>query len=511
MKSAGVEKRIHFMLRIPMLFMLWLVVLGSAAYGQGTATIVGTVTDPTGAVVPNANITITDQDNGFVRADTSNTTGNYNAPELPPGRYQVKVEAQGFKTLEQKDITLDVGVTVRVDAGLQVGTVGQSVTVEANAIQVQADTSEISQTITSNQIENLATNGRNVLQFTTLVPGASSNMPDLDSPGAQFQNRDVYFNGMRQDANNWLIDGGEAYDRGGGGILLVSPSQDALQEMTIATSNYAADLGNSSGGMISMSVKSGTRRFHGGAWEFVRNDGLDAYSYLSKQVANPTKPELRYNAFGFNLGGPVEFKSSNPRTFFFYNQEWRREINGGSIFNQVPTAAQLAGNMTGLGTIYVPNTTDPAAIAKFAADGLTPGQAFPNNTIPANLINANAANYIKAGYFLPPNASDGVHYFSSANTDTYYHEEVARIDHQFNEKYTIFSSLIYDSLSQQAPIVAWTGNTFPTVGSLESVPSWAGVVHFTTDHPPQSPERSCVQHQRQQHYHCEYRPLEDAE
>ena len=218
MKSTGFEKRIHYMLQLPTLFMLWLVVLGSSAYGQGTATIVGTVTDPTGAVVPNAQLTITDLENGFIRTTTSNTTGNYSAPELSPGKYQIKVEASGFKTYDQKDITLDVGSTVRVNPALQVGTVGQTVTVEASALQVQADTSDVSQTITSNQIDNLATNGRNVLQLTTLVPGASSNMPDLDSPGAQFQNRAIFFNGMRQDANNWLIDGGEAYDRGGGGI-----------------------------------------------------------------------------------------------------------------------------------------------------------------------------------------------------------------------------------------------------------------------------------------------------
>jgi hypothetical protein len=478
-KSAIVAKRLYSVLRVPTWFMVWVVLMGTVAYGQGTATIVGTVTDPTGAVVANAKLTVTNIDNGFVRTTTSNVTGNYSAPELPPGHYLLQAEATGFKTYEQKDITLDVGVTVRVDASLQVGAVGQNVVVEANALQVQADTSDVSQTITSAQIENLATNGRNVLQLTTLVPGASSNMPDFDSPGAQFQNRNVYFNGMRQDANNWLIDGGEAYDRGGGGILLVSPSQDALSEISIATSNYAADLGNSSGGMISMAVKNGTKRFHGSAWEYDRNDALDAYSFLSKQVTNPTKPELRYNTFGFNLGGPVAFKSSNPKTFFFYNQEWRREINGGSIFNQVPTAAQLGGNVTGLGTIYVPNTTDPAAIAKYAALGLKPGDPFPNDTIPASLIDPAAAAYIKAGYLQPPNASDGVHYFSAANTDTYYHEEIARVDHQFNEKFTLFGHLIYDSLSQAAPTVAWSSNTFPTVGSLETVPSWAGVVHAT--------------------------------
>lgn len=473
MKTTAVKT--HF----PLLLILGLVLLGTAAYGQGTANLVGTVTDPTGAVVPNTSITITNLNNGFVRATTTNSTGNYSAPELPIGLYLVRAEAQGFKIYERKEITLNVNETVRADIALQVGSIGESVTVEANALQVQADTSDISQIITSAQIENLATNGRNVLQLTTLVPGAASNMPDFDSPGAQFQNRNIYFNGMRQDANNWIIDGGEAYDRGGGGILLVSPSQDALQEFTVTTSNYAADLGNASGGMITMAVKSGTKKFHGGAWEYDRNDSLDSYSYLSKQVTNPKKPELRYNAFGFNMGGPVEFKSPSPKTFFFYNQEWRREINGGSIFNQVPTAAQYAGNMTGLGTIYVPNTTDPAAIAKFASVGLKPGQAFPNDTIPKSLIDPAATAYIQAGYLLPPNASDGQHYFSSANTATYYHEEIARVDHQFNEKLSIFGHFIHDSLSQQAPTVAWSSNTYPTIGSLETVPSWAAVVHAT--------------------------------
>jgi len=237
---VSLKSSLWFVMRATVLLVVGLGVLGKAAFGQGSATIVGTVTDPSGAAIPNASITITDIDTGFIRTTTTNSTGNYSAGELPNGAYQLRIEVQGFKTFEQHDITLNVNATVRVDAALQIGSVGQSVTVEANVLQVQADSSVVSQTITSNQIETLPTNGRNILQLTVLVPGASSNMPDFDLPGAQFQNRSIYFNGMRQDANNWLIDGGEAYDRGGGGILLVSPSQDALQEMTIATSNYAA-------------------------------------------------------------------------------------------------------------------------------------------------------------------------------------------------------------------------------------------------------------------------------
>jgi hypothetical protein len=488
-KIVAAAMRFTHLLRVPVMFMLGFGLLGIAAYSQENATIVGTVTDPSGAVVPNAKETITDLDNGFIRSTLSNSTGNYTAPQLAAGHYELQIEAKGFKTFEQKGIVLEVGETRRVDAALQVGTEAQSVSVEATALQIQADTSDVSETITPEELENLGTNGRNIKQLALLVPGAASNLPDFDSPGAQFQSGSIQFNGMRSDDNNWMIDGGEAYDRGGGGIFVVAPSQDAIQELTVSTSDYAADLGNSSGGMMSVTVKNGTKKFHGAAWEYDRNDALDAYQYFAKNGGTPgPKAELRYNAFGFNGGGPVAFKAANPKTFFFYNMEWRREINGGSIHNLVPSAANFgfgssgntltnAPNMSSLGHIYVPNTTDPAAITKFTADGLKPGQEFPNDTIPLNLIDANAQAYLNAGYFLPPN--DGAYYYSTANQSTDFREEIVRVDHQFNEKNSIFGSWLYDSLSQASPTVAWTGNTYPTIGALENVPSWAAVLHYT--------------------------------
>ena len=477
------------------MFIFGLAMLGTIARSQGTANIVGTITDPTGAVVPNAKVTVTNTDNGYARNAASNSTGSYAARELPIGNYQVNVEAQGFKTFSQTNLKLNVGDTVRVDAALQVGSVGQSVTVEAEAIQVQSETNDISQTVTANQIANLATNGRNVLQLTALVSGAASNMPDFDPVvGAQFQNRSIQFNGMRSDANNWLIDGGEAYDHGGGGIMNVSLSQDAVGEFTVSTSNYAADMGNSSGGMTSMAIKTGTKQFHGSAWEYDRNDALDAWGYFLKQtkLANPStkKAEFRYNAFGFNIGGPVQFKSSKPRTFFFYNMEWRREILGSSIHALVPTKAMFgfgssgttvtnAPNMTGEGIAYVPQTSDPVLLAKFSANGLTPGQPFPNDIIPLNLVDSTAKAYLAAGYMLPPNDVAGQYYNSSANRGDYYREEVARIDHQFSNKLSVFGHMVYDSFTEAAPTVSWTGNTYPTIGSLEVIPAWNVVVHAT--------------------------------
>jgi len=500
------------MLCVSLLLVLGLAVVGTAAYGQQGANITGTVTDPSGAVVPNAKITVTNLDTGFVTTTTTNATGSYRFADLVNGRYTLQVEQQGFKTYDKKDIALDVNATVRIDVALQIGSVGTTVTVEENALQVQADTNDVSQTVTDTQIANLATNGRNILQLVPLVPGASSQMPDFDRPGAQFQSHTVEFNGMRADNNDWIIDGGEAYDRGGGGILLVSPSQDAISEFTVSTSNYAADLGDASGGMTQMAIKSGTKQIHASAWEYDRNDALDADDYFQKDTSGTIakKAELRYNAFGFNGGGPVEFKSSNPKTFFFYNQEWRREINPGATFNnEVFNQTELNGTEDALNGLigghtagicqtynpangnvcqlmWAPETGDKTEQAKLANVGLTQQQPIPNNDLSkySSIFDANAVAYLKSGLVLQPNQSDGIHYFDQANETEYWREEIGRVDHQFNEKYSIFSSAIWDSDSQAQPNPAWTGNTFPTITSLETVPSWQGVLHLTMNLKP---------------------------
>ncbi|MGC9973292.1 MAG: carboxypeptidase regulatory-like domain-containing protein [Bryobacteraceae bacterium] len=464
------------MLRIPLLLVLGIVLLSTAAYSQGTASIVGTVTDPSGAGVPSAKITITSTETGLIRSTETNTTGSYSARELPIGRYNVQVEAAGFKTYVQTGITLNVNDTVRADAPLQVGAMKESVTVEATALAIQSDTNEVSQTITETMVSELATNGRNVIQLAMLVPGAAASIPDFDSPMAQNQNRTISYGGQRPDHNNWLINGGEAYDRGGGGILIVSPSQDALQEFKVMTSNFAADLGQSSGGMITMATKSGTKQFHGGAWEYLRNNALDANTFFAN-LNNRPKPELRYNMFGFNLGGPVPI-GHEKKTFFFYNMEWRRLVNGGELNALAVPAGPRIGDFSGLATIKVPITTDPVAIAKFAQYGLTPGQAFPNNIIPSGLLDASAKAVLAAGIFPVGNTASGRYYASTPNR-TIYREEAVRMDHQFSEKLNLMGSLIWDNGIQSQSPPLWAGGTYDTVGSTMNVPSWSGVVHLT--------------------------------
>jgi len=470
--------------RICLLLILSLVLLSTVAYGQDTGSIVGTVTDQSGSAVPNAQVTITNTDTGIVRATTTNATGSFAARELSFGHYSVRVEAPGFKQFDRTGITLAVNDTIRADASLQVGQAKESVTVEANAVQVQADTNEVSKTITASEVADLATNGRNIIQLAALVPGADSNLPDFDTPMAQTQNRTIQFNGQRSDHNDWIINGGEAYDRGGGGIMLVSPSQDSLEEFKVMTSNYAADLGQASGGMITMATKSGTKDYHGGVWEYFRNNAIDANTYFAN-LYGQKKPELRYNTFGGNFGGPVPKIGHEKKTFFFYNQEWRREIQGNAINNTSSySPAERGGDFSALSKqLLVPATTDPVEIAKLAQYGLTPSTAsqpsyIPGNKIPSGLIDSNATALLAAGLFPAANEPNNT-YYATANQAVFYREENFRVDHQIGNKLALMASLIYDNASERDIPPLWAGGTYATAGSVMAVPSWAGVVHAT--------------------------------
>src|SRR5580700_3200085 len=273
--------------RLRFLFVLLVALIGfsASAFAQ-QATIVGTVTDPSGAVVPNVAVVITNIDTGLSRTYPTNDAGQYVAPDLQIGHYEVKASAAGFKAAEQKNIVLIVGDRVRVDFQMQMGAAQETVTVEANAVHVQADSGEGSNLITDQQMTQIAVNGRSIYQLAALTPGASSqigaggmssgvvNTPVGGDSG-------VEFNGMRQNHNIYLLDGGEDDDRGGAGGMSIAPSTDAIQEFRALTSNYSADYGLSSGGTMTMVLKSGSSTLHASAWEFLRNDALDARGFFN--------------------------------------------------------------------------------------------------------------------------------------------------------------------------------------------------------------------------------------
>ena len=312
------------------------------------ATIVGTVTDPAGSVVPNVTVTVTNTGTGYIRTFTTNDVGQYVAPGLPIGKYDLKAESSGFKIEESKGVVLNVNDRTRIDFQMKMGTKSETVSVEANTIQVQADSSEQSSLISGTQISQLSTNGRSIYTYVTLTTGASNLMPDFQIATPAGGNSNMSFNGNRPGHNLYLLDGGENSDRGGAGGSSVMPSVDAIAETQTLTSNYAADYGLSSGGTVSSAIKSGTKAFHASAWEFFRNDALDARNYFNP--APQPVAELRYNTFGFNVGGPVTFgKLYNPnktKTFFFYNMEWRKLIQGQTLNLPVPVASTYGGDFS---------------------------------------------------------------------------------------------------------------------------------------------------------------------
>src|SRR5882672_9626128 len=465
------------------------------------ATIVGTVTDQSGSVMANVKITITNAETNLARTITTNDSGQYVAVDLRIGHYSVKAEASGFKVAEEKGLVLNVGDRRRVDFQMALGAAQETVTVEANVVHVQADSGEASNLITGQQLSQLSVNGRGIYQLAALTPGGSSQInasaPNVPVGG----DSGVEFNGMRQNHNIYLLDGGEDDDRGGAGGMSIAPSTDAIAEFRQLTSNYSADYGLSSAGTMTMVLKSGSSTLHASAWEFNRNDAFDARGFFKPAPAKIQ--ELRLNVYGFNVGGPVTFgKLYNPdkkKTFFFYNMEWRKLITGGATNQTVPDTASYGGNLSGLLTaakpnpIFAPTFTGanpqvaPSVLfancpGQAAPAGITSGGQFPGNIIPACMINPNAAALLSAGIFPAPttNIANGIgNFVGGANAPTDLREEVVRIDHNFTSKFSVFGHYIAEQVTQNFATSQWSGDNLPTVGDTFGNPSRSGVIHTT--------------------------------
>jgi Carboxypeptidase regulatory-like domain len=488
-KTLRAVSRSHVIRAVFVLFLL--LALPFLAHGQ-EATVVGTVTDPTGGVVPNVKITVTNAQTGVVHTITTNDVGQYVMPDLIVGKYNVKAEAPGFKAAETNGVVLNVNDRVRVDFQMKVGTTVETVSVEANTLAVQTDSSEQSSLVTGTQIAELATNGRTIYSYIVLTPGASNLDPDTQIPiptGGASSN--ISFNGNRPGHNLFLLDGGENADRGGAGASSVLPSIDAISETQTLTSNYSADYGLSSGGTISSAIKSGTNTLHASAWEFFRNDALDARNFFNP--APQPVGELRYNIFGFNIGGPVTFgKLYNPdrkKTFFFYNMEWRKFIAGGSpIVQNVPATSEYGGDF-GSTAINVPSTSlvTPAVLFRNCPGDANPspativqGSPFPGNAIPSCMLDPNAQALLTAGGKyggIFPAPTSGNQFIQPVSVPTNVKEEIVRIDHNFSDKFTIFGHFLAEQIANNQAKTMWSSDNVPSIGNTFGNPAYAAVVH----------------------------------
>ena len=501
---------------------LFLVFACVAVRAQQNSEIVGTVTDQTGAAVPGAKLVLTQNETGFVYNSVSNATGGFSFPGLNIGTYTVKASAKGFEGYTASGLVLNVSQTLGVDVKLTIGAETTEISVTADALQVQADSNTVSTLISGEQVTEIATENRNFTALAALGLGVSSNLPDNNTPTSVASSASISVNGLRQSHNIWLIDGGEADDRGGAGGMDVMPSMDAIAQFEVLASNYPPDYGISSGATMSLALKSGTQKFHGEGYDFIRNDDLDANYFFNKyNGANSPVAKLRQNIFGANIGGPLfiphVYNSSKQKTFFFYNQEWRRIIQGSApnVQNTIPDADRpVAGTdlefirpawsgYTDSNKVFHPQTltvptavdpTDPtkpgqvpdkAFQAKVTAAGLTPGAPFKyasdgNQIIPASLFDNNGVLYLN-GPLLPHVAKTGDQSVSSITNPITVSEEIVRIDHKVNDKWQILGHYIHDSVTQGYPDadLGWNWESYNTISSTLSNPSNSAAVKLS--------------------------------
>jgi hypothetical protein len=463
-----------------------LLFLGHLAAAQDTATLTGTVRDATGALLPKASVVIKNIAQGTTRNLVSNSDGEYVAAGLPPGQYNITVTAPGFRRYQAEHVTLRVAQNARIDVAMQVGNVQEEVTVKGEGLaQVNTQSSELGGTITGKEALQLQLNGRNFTQLITLVPGVSNQTgQDEGVVGAQ-GNVNYSVNGGRTEYNNWEVDGGDMLDNGSNFSLNVYPSVEAIGEVQVLTSNYGAQYGRNGSGTVEVETKSGTNAFHGSLWEFLRNEMFNAHNYFDP----PGTPVAGYHKhdFGYSVGGPI-WKN---HTFFFWLQNWRREVVPSNFFNFVPSVANRQGNFTDVCT--VPNPTD------CPVDPNT-GNPYPNDQIP--FIDPNAQILLPM-IPLPTTTTNTTNgtvptYSASVGVPTRWLENLVRIDHDFNPKLRATFRFIHDSWDTTNSTVTWGGESFPTIRThfigpgVEIVARLTGTVSptllnefvasYTTDH-----------------------------
>jgi len=395
---------------------------------QDTGAIAGKVLDPQGAAVPQVKIVATSVGTGIARESVSSSDGNYSIPNIAPGMYTVTAEGAGFKKAVAENVRVEVAQRVQLDFALELGAVAETVEVQAAPPQLQTSDSQLSAVVESKAISDLPLNGRNFTQLMVLMPGSTERASGTVAGHYAERAAGTAFsvNGHRQTANQFLIDGFMAKEVQHG-TNSVEPIIDALQEFRVQTSNYSAEFGTEAGGQINAVLKSGTNSFHGTAWEFLRNDKLDANNFFNNRTGT-ARPAFRRNQWGLAAGGPVILPKYNGknRTFIFGAYEGTSIRKGITQQSTVPDANLRAGNF---GSVTI---TDPLS-----------GQPFPNNTIPANRLNR-ITTAILDRYVPLPNRTGTFNWISTDPQSLDSTQFDWKIDHRFSEKDSVFGHYIFE-------------------------------------------------------------------
>ncbi len=417
-----------------------------------SATLSGLVTDSTGAVIPNATVTITlNGVTGASRVVLSDGTGFYKATNLTNGTYTVSVIATGFETFNGKNVVLDVAEKHSLNVQMKTGSVSTTVTVEDNPVSIDTESSAQAGTISGEQVRELELSSRSFEQLVTLQPGVVNGLGDDVSAGGTA----LAVNGARTTANNWTVDGADINDSGSNGTITNEPSIDAIQEFTLQRGSYDAGYGRSGGGQILVATKNGTSSFHGDAYEFVRNTALDANAYFNK-LGSPVTPRnvYHYNDYGFTIGGPIfipkVYNTDRKKTFFFWSEEWKKDTAPGSQSMAVATAAQLNGVIAG---DFVPAGPNGAGCTTYDAGSNT-------TSINPSCYSSNSKVYL-TNVFDKFAANSGGNYAFSYSAKNDLHEDIVRVDHYFNDKVHFYARGMNDDMPVNAPMGLWAGANYP--------------------------------------------------
>ena len=402
---------------------------------ETTGTIIGTVTDQSGAVLPGVTVTARHRETGLNKEMTTAEDGGFTLSYLPVGMYDVTFTLSGFKTFSAKAIELHVNDRLQVDGSLSVGELTEVVEVVGASPMIQA-TSAVQTLMGSTQVEELPLNNRNFAQLATLVPGVNSSLPDEVGIGLT-STLSLSIGGNRRNGVNWLVDGASIVDTGSNITLLATPTLDSIEEFKIITSGYNAEWPRSGGGIINVITKSGTNAFRGGAYEYFRDDKFNSNSFFRKQSSDPLIRDnpvpLDYNNFGYTLGGPVV----KDKVFFFWSQEWRKISKPSDASALVPDPAWL---------------TDPSN-----ANYVAPADRDPN-----------AVRLLEA--WPSPNTGTGSFLHSIPNRQNT-RQEVIRVDYQVSNRTRVTGRYTHD-LSKTTEVGGLFFNTaVPNVAtSLTDVP-----------------------------------------
>jgi outer membrane receptor protein involved in Fe transport len=390
------------------------VLLSAAVFAQSTAEIRGTVEDQSGAVLPGVTVTAVNELTGLERTTTSDEGGRFILPRLPVGMYRVEASLQGFRKFATAPFRLDVEDVRQVNAVMQVGAVEEGITVSGTAATVETVGGTLSAVVDERRIRELPLNGRDPLQLQLLLPGVVQGNGNTTMQ----QQGGISVHGLRGISNNYMLDSGDNNDVLGG-VAAIVPNPDALEEFTVQTSNFGAQYGRNMGAIINAVTKSGTNRFRGSAYDFMRNDALDAKQFFALQ-----KGELRRYQFGGTVGGPIK----RDRAFFFFAYQGLQEDKGESRSNlNVPTPAERNGDFS------------QSAIKP--RDPLT-GQLFPNNQIPLNRFDPAIVRFMDV---LIPLPNSGSRYIYNAPNTKDGSQFMGRFDTQLTDRQRLFARLFYDT------------------------------------------------------------------